>query len=106
MIDASLNQTTIYLISVSPIIYAFASAWTFSNQQVFKNRVVVNKGDYLYADADHYFVQFLTQITPGTPFMIYFFFLGIFIIFREPINHFRKKILDYPVINAKHMILD
>ena len=51
MIDSSLNQTTIYMLSVSPIIYAFASAWIFSNQQVFKNRVVVNKGDYLYADA-------------------------------------------------------
>ena len=106
MIDSSLNQTTIYWISVSPIIYAFTSAWVFSNQQVFKNKVVVNKGDYLYADSDHYFVQFLTQITPGTPFVIYFFILGIFIIFRDPINYYRKKVLDYPVLNAKHMILD
>ena len=31
MIDSSLNQTTIYLISVSPVIYAFTSAWVFSN---------------------------------------------------------------------------
>ena len=106
MIDSKINQTTIYWISVSPIIYAFSSAWVFSNQQVFKNRVVVNNGEYLYANTNHYFKQFLYQITPGTPFVLYFFILGIFIIFRNPINHFRKKVLNYPVIDAHKMILD
>lgn len=40
----------------------------------------MNKGLFLYSNADHFFSQYFTQITPGTPLVIFFFILLFFII--------------------------
>ena len=63
------------MLAVAPIIYCASAAWTFSNQQVFRNKVVIEKTVDLFPPADHHFSQFWTQLTPGTPFLILFFIL-------------------------------
>ena len=40
MYDESINKNTIYLLSLSPFCYAISASWFFSNQQIFKNKVL------------------------------------------------------------------
>jgi len=40
----------------------------------------VNKGGHLYSAADHLFEQYFYQLTPGTPFVVFFFSLLVFIL--------------------------
>ena len=49
-----------------PIVFCFSAAWTYSNQQVFMNRVVPKTDASLYPATDHHFAQWFTQVTPGT----------------------------------------
>ena len=106
MFDSRINQSTIYWISVSPLLYAFTSAWVFSNQQVFRNTVTVNKGQYLYSNADHFFSQYFQQITPGTPFVFYFFILLLFILF-PPLRKLKKAVLKFDAIQeSEEMQID
>jgi len=61
MYDSTINQNTLYLLSLAPVLYAASAAWTYSNQQVFHNRVPINKDDeHLYELSGHTFSQFLT----------------------------------------------
>ena len=80
MFDSRINRGTIQRISWAPVLYAFSAAWVFSNQQVFRNTVTVNKGGHLYSAADHLFEQYFYQLTPGTPFVVFFFSLLVFIL--------------------------
>ena len=52
--DSSLNQNTLLMISLAPILYCFSAAWTFSNQQVFRNKVIADKDNFdYYPPPDH-----------------------------------------------------
>ena len=62
----------------APTLYMCMGMWLFSNQQVFKNKVSVNKTSYFYDDTDHKLMQFFKQITPGTVFFIFCFITVIY----------------------------
>ena len=50
----------------APILYAITASWAFSNQQVFRNSVVLNDTKNLYPYSGHHVSQFLTQLTPAS----------------------------------------
>ena len=70
----------------APTLYMCMGMWLFSNQQVFKNKVSVNKTIYYYDDADHKLMQFFKQITPGTVFFIFCFITVIYHLTRYVIR--------------------
>ena len=76
----------------APILYMCMGMWLFSNQQVFKDKVHVNKTSFLFDDTDHKLTQFFTQITPGTVFFIFVFLSLIFYLCRYVLRKF--KIVD------------
>jgi hypothetical protein len=82
MYDSTINTTTLNLLYIAPLIYAFSAAWMYSNQQVFKDKVVANTDTSLYPPTEHFFTQFLTQLTPGTPFVIVLVVLGLLALAR------------------------
>ena len=65
----------------APFIYYINGAWVFSNQAIFKNKVEVNTGKYLFVDSDHHIMQFFQQITPGSVFFIYLVLMFLYSIF-------------------------
>ena len=76
----------------APILYMCMGMWLFSNQQVFRDKVKVNKTSFLFGDTDHHLTQFFTQITPGTVFFIFVFLSMIFYLCRFVLRKF--KIVD------------
>ena len=71
MYTSKTNQRTLALRMAAPIIYAINGAWMYSNQQLFRNDVVPNRSDFLFAESDHFIHQFFYQLTPGSIFFIY-----------------------------------
>jgi len=52
------------------VLYCINAAWCFSNQQLFRNKVVpMTKTDFFFPESDHKLTQFFTQLTPGTVFL-------------------------------------
>ena len=78
MYDSRLTSHTLKYLGVAPFLYVIFSCWLFSNQQVFMNTVSPIVGFNLYPLQEHKFVQFWTQITPATPFLIWL--LGFIVI--------------------------
>lgn len=54
MFDSTINRTTINLLYLSPLLYGFSAAWTYSNQQLFMNKVEPNTDTSLYPPTKHY----------------------------------------------------
>ena len=51
-----MNRWTIGILKFAPTLYTLSAIWTFSNQQVFRGKATVNKGDfYLFSLCDHKF---------------------------------------------------
>ena len=71
MYDVTINKVTIKRISWSPILYAISAIWFYSNQQIFRNTVIPLENQQLFPASGHKFYQLFTQITPGTPFIIF-----------------------------------
>ena len=72
MFTTEANQATMKILMGAPMIYCAVGAWLFSNQQIFENSVVVNDTSDMFANSDHTFAQFFTQITPGTAYFLCF----------------------------------
>ena len=82
MFDSTLNRTTLELMYMAPLIYAFSAAWNYSNQQLFMNKVVSMVDTSYYPKTDHFITQQWQQLTPGTPFAIMLAFLAISSLYR------------------------
>ena len=80
--DSKMNETTINLLTVAPILYSCMGAWVYSNQQTFFNSVEPNTGHEIFAPANHHFDQFFNQLTPGTVFFIFIILNTLRMIFR------------------------
>ena len=94
MFTAEANQATMKILMGAPILYFAVGAWMFSNQQIFKNSVVVNDTSDLFANSDHTFAQFFTQITPGTAYFIFFAVTFAFYLIRM-VNKICKKYFGF-----------
>ena len=94
MFTAEANQATMKILMGAPILYFAVGAWMFSNQQIFKNTVVVNDTSDLFANSDHTFTQFFTQITPGTVYFIFFAVTFTFYLMRM-VNKICKKYFGF-----------
>lgn len=44
--------------------------WMYSNQQVFENKLVINKGEFLFSGSAHKLTDIFTHITPAMPYAI------------------------------------
>ena len=67
------NQVTLFTLKAlrfAPILYAITASWAFSNQQVFRNSVVLNDTKNLYPYSGHHVSQFLTQLTPASVWLL------------------------------------
>ena len=71
MFNSKANQRVLETMWWAPMLYCINGAWTFSNQQLFRNKVHMNEGHYVFVDTDHHLYQFFEQITPGSVFFIY-----------------------------------
>ena len=49
----ALNDQVLRLLARAPVLYVCVAAWLYSNQQVFRNTVVLNKENYLFPYSDH-----------------------------------------------------
>ena len=94
MFTTEANQATMKLLLGAPMLYCFVGAWMFSNQQVFENTVVTNDTHDLFANSDHSFSQFFTQITPGLAYFVCFAVLFTFYILRM-VNKICKKFFGF-----------
>lgn len=101
MYDSTINHATLRLLSFAPILYVISAAWTYSNQQVFMNKVVANTDTSLYPPTEHLVSQFFTQITPGTPFIIPLIAVVCMLIFSWLMDRF----FDTKLSEAKSMIV-
>lgn len=75
MYDNKLNNNTLFLLRLGPILYCLMASWLFSNQQVFRNVVpLVRENVKIVSDPGpedrHYFKDLFAQLTPATPFLI------------------------------------
>lgn len=71
MYGTELNTRTLQLMLGAPILYCCYAAWLFTNQQVFKNSVVINDGDMMFANTNHTISDFWSDgLMPGTFFFI------------------------------------
>ena len=105
MYDSQLNQNTLFAISLAPLIYCVSAAWTFSNQQVFKNEAVTNKTENYYPPPHHYWGQFFHQLTPGTPYIILLVLLVMFIFGQHVDSLIRQRFFGDSIHKIKKEIL-
>jgi len=54
----------------APVLYCCFAMWMYNNQQVFENKLIVNRGDVLFADSAHKLTDIWATVTPGLPFAI------------------------------------
>ena len=80
MYDSRLSSATLEALTYAPVFYVMYSAWLFSNQQVFRNKVPEIESFDLYPLNGHRFSQLFNQTTPGSPFVVFFFCVALFII--------------------------
>ena len=59
MYDQTVNNYTINMLYIAPILYTISSIWFFSNQQVFRNHFERLEPDYLYPMTGHKVAQLL-----------------------------------------------
>ena len=83
------------ILGAFPIVYSFSAAWTYSNQQVFMNRVVPKQDDSLFPMCDHHFLQWFHQLTPGTIFFGALCIVIVVRVIRIIVNLVRGKVLHY-----------
>ena len=60
MYDSRLNQSTLTMLAWAPLIYCASAAWTFSNQQVFRNEVVIDTTVLLFPPVHHSVLQYVS----------------------------------------------
>ena len=56
--DQKMNNTTLKLLGVAPLLYICMGAWVYSNEQTFFNNVHINQNSDLFMPADHSFSDF------------------------------------------------
>ena len=96
MFGTETNQVCLRALLGAPVVYCVFAMWMFNNQQVFENKLVVNKGKYFFADSDHNLTDIWTHVTPGMPFAILLSFYLLFVIFKSCVKLCEKHLnCDY-----------
>ena len=96
--DQKMNKTTLKLLGVAPLLYICMGAWVYSNQQTFTNVVTTNKNSDLFMDSDHHFSCFWEQLTPGSVFLVYIFFVVVLICWRVSITFCKiERCFSFPM---------
>ena len=93
----ALNNTVIKMLAFAPFFYVVIAAWVYSNQQVFRNKVVFNNENYLFPEPDHYLSQFWHQITPGTLYLLALLCLTVQYAFARVGCHLTKSCRSDPL---------
>ena len=95
MFDVFVTRLFINLMYSVAVVSFFFNSFAFSNQQMFRNKIVELDPKYVYPSSDHFYDQFFYEITPGTPLFIGFWFVIFLNILSAFVNRFRMAFHKY-----------